>query len=617
MVDPRATSELGPALPAPPEALVAETWILHPPGPGERSGVMRPDAAAIVDGLLARVARGHGALDVAIGEQLDALSVGDHFLRLGYSSLGDYARERLGVSPTTARNLAKLARELRARPLLRDAVRGGEVSARKAQTVLPVARGDDEAAWVERARSETVRALEVAVREARCGGAAPGRRDHGIGGLNAEIAAAPGISAALTAARKVVDATIEAERSSAAARVGSDEEEAWERVRLDMTQEDRARLDRAMALAGRLLGVGAPRWQRLEAICQEFLGAHGAEPDEDERAGFECTPVAQWLEGAKEALEREMDRWDFLEPVPGVPAPVEPPAAGEGGLEATGADGRAAPGPARPDPLATDARLRELAAMRDRWDVLLGHLGMLMKTVGLWRDAGFASFGHYCEERLGIAARTLEQRAVLAQRSYDLPGLREAMSEGRLPYEKARLVARVADEDTVGAWIERARTTTVLDLRSEIEAGDEAQMCARGELELVVPRRVRVLLDAVVRTARQAEKRWLKSGECLGIAADHFVATWEPIVPRRRTPHQKILDRDAGRCQVPGCSRAAAHAHHVVFRSAGGGDADGNLVSLCAAHHLHAVHLGWIAVRGEAPGRLVWRMAAPPVELAA
>ena len=45
--------------------------------------------------------------------------------------------------------------------------------------------------------------------------------------------------------------------------------------------------------------------------------------------------------------------------------------------------------------------------------------------------------------------------------------------------------------------------------------------------------------------------------------------------------------------------------------------AGGSLVSLCAAHHLHAVHLGWIAVRGEAPGRLVWRMAAPPVELAA
>jgi hypothetical protein len=65
---------------------------------------------------------------------------------------------------------------------------------------------------------------------------------------------------------------------------------------------------------------------------------------------------------------------------------------------------------------------------------------------------------------------------------------------------------------------------------------------------------------------------------------------------------------------VPGCSRPAAHAHHVVFRSAGGGDDAENLASLCVAHHVHGVHLGWIAVRGEAPGRLVWRLAAPPFD---
>jgi hypothetical protein len=304
-----------------------------------------------------------------------------------------------------------------------------------------------------------------------------------------------------------------------------------------------------------------------------------------------------------------MNRWDFLEAVPPVAAPVERPACGDA---APGTDADAAPETVREDPLALDERLRELAAMRARWDVLLGHLGLLMKTVGLWRDAGFASFGHYCEERLGLAARTLEQRAALAKRSYDLPGLREAMSDGRLPYEKARLVARVADEGSIGAWIARGRTTTALDLRRELEASGDAQMCARGEVELVVPRRVRGRLDAVVRAAREAERRWMKSGECVGIAAAHFVATWEPLLPRRRTRHQEVLDRDGGRCQVPGCSRAAVHAHHVVFRSAGGGDGDANLVSLCAAHHLHGVHLGWIAVRGEAPGRLAWRMAAPP-----
>jgi hypothetical protein len=131
---------------------------------------------------------------------------------------------------------------------------------------------------------------------------------------------------------------------------------------------------------------------------------------------------------------------------------------------------------------------------------------------------------------------------------------------------------------------------------------------------MVVPRSVRKLLDAVVRTAREAERRWMKSGECLAVAAEHFLATWEAHDRRRRTRQQKVLERDCGRCQVPGCSRAAVHAHHVRFRSAGGGDDEWNLVSLCAMHHLRGIHEGWIEVRGEAPGRLVWWMAAPPVE---
>jgi hypothetical protein len=70
----------GSALPAPPEALVRDTWMLEPPAPHERAHVERNDAGLLVDGLLAKVARGRGALDVAIGEALAALSGGDRAL---------------------------------------------------------------------------------------------------------------------------------------------------------------------------------------------------------------------------------------------------------------------------------------------------------------------------------------------------------------------------------------------------------------------------------------------------------------------------------------------------------------------------------------------------------
>jgi hypothetical protein len=50
-----------------------------------------------------------------------------------------------------------------------------------------------------------------------------------------------------------------------------------------------------------------------------------------------------------------------------------------------------------------------------------------------------------------------------------------------------------------------------------------------------------------------------------------------------------------------------------VFRSRGGRDAPANLVSLCAAHHLHGIHAGHLRVHGEAPHALTWELAGAQV----
>ena len=74
-------------------------------------------------------------------------------------------------------------------------------------------------------------------------------------------------------------------------------------------------------LAGKLLGPTAPAWQRLEALCQEYLGTHPVETRGEESGGLLHWPAAQWLESAKEALEEETQRWAFLESVDPVAAP--------------------------------------------------------------------------------------------------------------------------------------------------------------------------------------------------------------------------------------------------------------------------------------------------------
>jgi hypothetical protein len=519
------------------DALASEAWTLEPVPPHERKGLLRDEAAALLDRLLVRVARGRGALDVALGDGLAALSVGDRVLRLGFSCLGDYSRERLGISGSTAQKLARLACGLRDRPHLRFAVHSGEVSARKAETVLPVARGDEEEAWVARARVETVRSLGAAVKAAR--------------GMEPEVV------------------------------------EAWERISFAVCSDPRAKLDEAMALAGKLLGATAPKWLRLEAICEEYLGAHPLPEDDAAAPPVDHFP-SDGLGEVKAWLEEETRQWAFLERYEPVQVAV-----GDAAL-----DGASVP--------QLDAELRRLAGMRARWDELVGHLALLVRSCGLWRDMKFASFGHYCAERLGLCERTVGQRVALERRLYDLPALRAAMRDGRLSYEKARVVASCGDDQTIDAWITRAQGLTCVALAREVESFDEAQMCARGEVSLRLPARVVSLLDSALRAAQLASDRFLQADELLQRVAQHFIDTWGPLLRERNTVQKRVLARDRGLCQVPGCSRAALHVHHVSFRSHGGGDEPSNLVGLCAAHHLHGVHGGWVRVSGRAPARLRW-----------
>jgi hypothetical protein len=238
--------------------------------------------------------------------------------------------------------------------------------------------------------------------------------------------------------------------------------------------------------------------------------------------------------------------------------------------------------------------------MRERWDEVFGHVSMLLRMTDVWRDMQFADFAHYCEERLWMGERTVGQRASLERRLWELPALRAAMREGRISYEKARLVARCADAGSVDEWIERAVTMPCVDLAREIEERTEEQLCARGEMDLRMPKRVADLLEDAVRAVREGEGRFLTPGECLERLAEHFIETWKPLLKERNTLQKRVLARDRWLCLVPGCSRMATHVHHIVFRSAGGSDDPTNLVSLCPGHHLHGVHMGWTGDRPRA-----------------
>src|SRR5689334_14541101 len=149
-------------------ALESIGYLLDAPMPRIRDERLCWEFTRIIDGLLTNVARGRGALEIAIGEGLESLAVGDRVFEVGgYCNVPDCARERYGLPASTAVKMMRFARELRKRPLLCEAVRNGSVSVSHAEAVLPVAIGDAERLWVARASTWTVRALDSAVKTGR------------------------------------------------------------------------------------------------------------------------------------------------------------------------------------------------------------------------------------------------------------------------------------------------------------------------------------------------------------------------------------------------------------------------------------------------------------------
>jgi len=70
--------------------------------------------------------------------------------------------------------------------------------------------------------------------------------------------------------------------------------------------------------------------------------------------------------------------------------------------------------------------------------------------------------------------------------------------------------------------------------------------------------------------------------------------------------YANIYQRDRWRCASPICRSTNVTPHHIVFRSHGGGEEAGNLVSVCEKCHLDLVHLGRIHVSGDAERGLLW-----------
>ncbi len=498
-----------------------------------------------------------------------------HHEALGFRSLGDYGRERLGVTAHALREWARVAEALASLPKLREAVGSGAVSWSVARRAVAHATPETDPAFAAALRGRTVRASEVMLRAAF--GEAFEREDEA--------------------------------RARGRERV---------RVSVPLAAAAHPRWLAALELARAVAGEALPVWECAEAIAAAALAA--LSPTCVARAAEGLEPLGIASDSAMGAPRRRPQR-----------AAIPDARSREHGLRHEAfAPLRwpLRPAPAEPDPLdrlaawaesasphALDAALRRRLRRLQRVDHDLGQILRQVLDRRLYRELGFSSFERYAEERADVSPRTARRWVRLARAGPAGGALATALRAGEITTLQASVLADTScpgePQPSVAAAVSYARGVTLRRLEDDRAADPSApgaiHFCAPPEAANVF----RLALAAVALDHGAAGP-----GEALRWMIEHAISEW--TAQGDSFDDYADFSRDGFRCTAPGCTaRRNLHSHHIVFRSHAGTDEPRNRTTLCAFHHLRGIHAGTVSCRGHAPDDLVFelgvRTSGPPL----
>jgi len=382
---------------------------------------------------LVRLARGAGALRLAIGEGLVVLRQRALDLELGFSSLGAYALERLGQRARWADDTRRVAERLAPLPTLRAAVRSGELGWSMAELLTRYATPENEAQLLAEARELTFRALRerLAQRAAQDGEGTAAKAGQAPTQDDQDEEETPLRTVSLTVDQDVAWA-LEATRTLVAALSGT-----------HSTEE----------LVEALLAEGVVTLQNLRPHLRTPQELQG---DERDMADAWRDELDAWRREAERDSEARIPEY--------TDADVDPDDLGPLWAEVDGVELETLA------PEALDAHLRGLAQRLADRDLRLGELALDFVAQDGWLRLGYGSIYQYLRERLRISHASFKSHMTLARRAITLPEVAAALEASVIGFEAARLVSRVAERRTVSAWLERAARRTVKHLREEVEA---------------------------------------------------------------------------------------------------------------------------------------------------
>jgi hypothetical protein len=126
------------------------------------SSLERANSEAL-DAHVRSLAAGLARHELALSEQVLRFHRANGWQRLGYATETQYARERLGLSPSSMLARRSLARRLEKLPSVSMALGAGHIGIEAALQVVRVATPRTQAAWVQRARQRTLKHLREEV----------------------------------------------------------------------------------------------------------------------------------------------------------------------------------------------------------------------------------------------------------------------------------------------------------------------------------------------------------------------------------------------------------------------------------------------------------------------
>ena len=155
--------------------------------------------------------------------------------------------------------------------------------------------------------------------------------------------------------------------------------------------------------------------------------------------------------------------------------------------------------PADP-PCDLDALAEQLRAAAARFRAVRLELGELLleaRAVGLHRRLGYVRVTYYAVEVLGLHYRTARDLIEVAKKAGEWPVLRAALESGAVAWSKARSLIRVAEADTVAAWVERAAAVSARELDEEVSASSPGELPPTPGARRLAPCRRDVVLRDV------------------------------------------------------------------------------------------------------------------------